>query len=160
MENSVKRPLNWTTAWTTALGVCAITLAAHGFAATPLAAHGFAATPVKHIRIGALDSLVASTYRTQPIKGAMESGFQTAVRPMNLGAHTPMVEANPALDDSSGIHHDALPQRNSASPEALVRRVHNEGLPLARLWENHAVLISLGVNPKGKVGLWLIQKVP
>jgi|ERR1022692_1669712 hypothetical protein len=155
MDNYIKRTLNWTTA----LGVCAITLAAHGFAAAPLSAHGFVATPVEHIRIGALDSLVASIYRTQPSKGAMESGFQTAMRPMNLGAHRPIVEQNPALDDSSGIHHDALPQRNSASPESLVRRVHNEGLPFARLWENHAALISLGVNPKGKVGLWLIQKV-
>jgi len=150
MENSVKRPLTWTTAWSTGLGVCAITLAAHGFAAAP----------VEHVRIGALESLVASTYRTQPIKSALESDFRTAVQPMNLGAHRPIVAASPALDDSSGMHHDALPQRNSASPESLARRVHNEGLPLARLWENHAVLISLGVNPKGKMGLWLIQKMP
>src|SRR5271166_1669231 len=146
MDKLIKRPLNWTTA----LAFCAITLAAHGFAATP----------VDYIRVGGLDSKIASAYRTRPINDALESHFQIPVRPMNLGAHTPIVEQNPALNDSRGMPHDTLPQRNSASPESLVRRVHNEGLPLARLWENHAVLISLGVNPKGKVGLWLIQKVP
>jgi hypothetical protein len=43
--------------------------------------------------------------------------------------------------------------------EELVRRVHQEGLPVARLWESHSALVSLGLNQKGKPGLWLIQKV-
>ncbi|MDB6083830.1 MAG: hypothetical protein JWN43_1711 [Gammaproteobacteria bacterium] len=42
--------------------------------------------------------------------------------------------------------------------EALVTHFHREGLPLARLWENHSALISLGLNPKGKPGLWFVQK--
>jgi hypothetical protein len=37
-------------------------------------------------------------------------------------------------------------------------RFHREGLPVARLWENHSALISLGLNAKGKPGLWLVQK--
>ena len=43
--------------------------------------------------------------------------------------------------------------------EELARRVHKEGLPLARLWENKSALVSLGLNQKGKAGLWIIQKV-
>lgn len=42
--------------------------------------------------------------------------------------------------------------------EDFARRFHREGLPIARLWENHSALVSLGLNPKGKPGLWLVQK--
>jgi hypothetical protein len=42
--------------------------------------------------------------------------------------------------------------------ESFARRFHREGLPVARLWENHSALISLGLNAKGKPGLWLVQK--
>jgi hypothetical protein len=42
--------------------------------------------------------------------------------------------------------------------EELALRFHHEGLPLARLWESKTALVSLGLNPKGKPGLWLTQK--
>jgi hypothetical protein len=42
--------------------------------------------------------------------------------------------------------------------ESFVRSFHREGLPVARLWENHSALLSLGLNGKGKPGLWLVQK--
>lgn len=43
--------------------------------------------------------------------------------------------------------------------EEFARRVHREGLPVARLWENKSALLSLGLNQKGKPGLWIIQKI-
>jgi hypothetical protein len=43
--------------------------------------------------------------------------------------------------------------------EEIAQRVHREGLPVARLWENKSALVSLGLNQKGKLGLWVIQKV-
>jgi hypothetical protein len=42
--------------------------------------------------------------------------------------------------------------------EQLALRFHREGLPIARLWENKSALVSLGLNQKGKPGLWIIQK--
>jgi hypothetical protein len=42
--------------------------------------------------------------------------------------------------------------------ESFARRFHREGLPVARLWENHSAVVSLGLNGKGKPGLWLVQK--
>ena len=42
--------------------------------------------------------------------------------------------------------------------ESFVRHFHREGLPVARLWENHSALLSFGLNGKGKPGLWLVQK--
>jgi hypothetical protein len=42
--------------------------------------------------------------------------------------------------------------------DTFVQRFGREGLPLARLWENHSALLSLGLSPRGKPGLWLVQK--
>lgn len=48
--------------------------------------------------------------------------------------------------------------REMSRAEAFARRFHREGLPVARLWENHSTLLSLGLNSRGKPGLWLVQK--
>ena len=42
--------------------------------------------------------------------------------------------------------------------QEFVRRVHQEGLPVARLFEGKSALVHLGFSPKGKPGLWLVQK--
>jgi hypothetical protein len=41
----------------------------------------------------------------------------------------------------------------------LARHIQHEGLPVARLWENNSTLVHLGLNQKGKPGLWLVQKI-
>jgi hypothetical protein len=43
--------------------------------------------------------------------------------------------------------------------EEFGQRVRREGLPVARLWENKSALVHLGLNQKGKPGLWIVQKV-
>ena len=43
--------------------------------------------------------------------------------------------------------------------EILARRIHREGLPVARLWETKSALLSIGLNQRGKPGLWLTQKI-
>jgi hypothetical protein len=40
----------------------------------------------------------------------------------------------------------------------IAEHFHREGLPMARLWETHSALLSLGLNQRGKPGLWLVQK--
>jgi hypothetical protein len=42
--------------------------------------------------------------------------------------------------------------------QEFVRRVHQEGLPVARIFEGKSALVHLGLSPKGKPGLWLVQK--
>jgi hypothetical protein len=44
--------------------------------------------------------------------------------------------------------------------EQLANRFRREGLPIAKLFESHSALVSLGLNQRGKPGLWLIQKIP
>lgn len=53
---------------------------------------------------------------------------------------------------------EELEMRSEGRIQEIARRVRREGLPLARLWENHGALLSLGLNQRGKPGLWLIQK--
>jgi hypothetical protein len=48
--------------------------------------------------------------------------------------------------------------RPMSRAEEFTHRVRQEGLPLARLWQSKSAFISLGLNRKGKPGLWLIQK--
>jgi hypothetical protein len=59
---------------------------------------------------------------------------------------------------------DELPalgsSRGEGRAEQIARHVRHEGLPLVRLWQNHAAMVSLGLNQRGKPGLWLIQKIP
>ncbi len=53
-----------------------------------------------------------------------------------------------------------VPQRRVPSrAEEFAQHVRREGLPLARLWENKSALVSLGLNKKGKPGLWIVQKI-
>lgn len=40
----------------------------------------------------------------------------------------------------------------------FVQKVHREGLPVARLFETKSALLHLGLSPRGKPGLWLVQK--
>lgn len=55
--------------------------------------------------------------------------------------------------------HASAEQTRVGGVEAMAQRFRHEGLPVARLWENHAALISLGLNSKGKPGIWLVQKI-
>ncbi len=40
-----------------------------------------------------------------------------------------------------------------------VQRIHREGLPIARLWESQSAALSIGLNPRGKPGLWFTQRM-
>ncbi|HWJ36007.1 MAG TPA: hypothetical protein VNR70_12105 [Steroidobacteraceae bacterium] len=69
---------------------------------------------------------------------------------------TSSVVVKPAKHFSLGTTAGQGRDRNGA--EAFARRFHREGLPVARLWENHSAFLGLGLNQKGKPGLWLVQK--
>ena len=58
----------------------------------------------------------------------------------------------------SGLSQERPQTRIPGRVEELALRFHREGLPIARLWENKSALVSLGLNQKGKPGLWIVQK--
>ena len=94
------------------------------------------------------------------------------LRPPTAG---PLAESHAVSAFPSSIHHDlgfsvgnkSLPTLGSGSPaprimskpEELAKNFRREGLPLAKLWQNQDSLVHIGLNPKGKPGLWLIQKL-
>jgi hypothetical protein len=43
--------------------------------------------------------------------------------------------------------------------ETMAHNFHQEGLPMARLFENRDSLVHLGLNQKGKPGLWIVHKL-
>jgi hypothetical protein len=96
-----------------------------------------------------------------------------------LGQHLDLRAPSPAMDTAqrpasfpSMLHRQAAtPQDPSPLPalgsegmrsrpglQEFVRRVRREGLPVARLFESKSALVHLGLSPKGKPGLWLVQK--
>ncbi len=58
-----------------------------------------------------------------------------------------------------GFRAETSTGRNPGGVEGFARRVRREGLPIARLWENKSSLVSLGLNQRGKPGLWFVQKI-
>jgi hypothetical protein len=66
-----------------------------------------------------------------------------------------------ALDERSSLGRDGLAMaRPVGRVQEMARRFQREGLPVARLFESHSALVSLGLNQHGKPGIWLIQKLP
>ena len=86
---------------------------------------------------------------TAPALDSLKSALNSPMKPHALGQ-----------EERNGLNlgTDAWQDKPSARMAELVRRVHREGLPVARLWENHSALVSLGLNQRGKPGLWIIQK--
>jgi hypothetical protein len=47
-----------------------------------------------------------------------------------------------------------------ASPaQRIVDRMHREGLPIARLWQSNSALLSIGLNQRGKPGIWFTKTI-
>jgi hypothetical protein len=44
--------------------------------------------------------------------------------------------------------------------EEAGRRFHQEGLPLAHLWQSNSSDLSFGINPDKKPGLWFVKRLP
>jgi hypothetical protein len=86
------------------------------------------------------------------VSGKSPEAFPSSLHRQTLGGQTREQNELPALE-SMGT------PRIDSPMQALARRVHREGLPVARLWENKSALVSLGLNQKGKPGLWIIQKI-
>jgi hypothetical protein len=109
-----------------------------------------------------------------------QTQIQTLGQHLALGQHLDLRAPSPALD--AGQKPDSFPsmsrRENAVSADQMrlpalgsdgmrsrpgvqefVQRVHREGLPVARLFENKSALVHLGLSPKGKPGLWLVQNI-
>jgi hypothetical protein len=76
--------------------------------------------------------------------------------------HVDVSKESPNASDryqSTGLRGAELNFKGMSDAETLVRRIHREGLPVARLWDSKSALLSIGLNQRGKPGIWLTQKV-
>jgi hypothetical protein len=52
------------------------------------------------------------------------------------------------------------PSGHIMSPmESMAHNFHQDGLPIAKLFQNSTSLVHVGLNPKGKPGLWVVHKL-
>jgi hypothetical protein len=148
-----------------AAAVCAFAALAPALAGTPLSRDLFSASTVASGRpaaalvrpIGAgaraLDLRPAGYSAPSPAGGAI---FARAVSTSAAASHHFGIDDRAQLT-AAGTVDESL--QTMSLPQRFSRRVQREGLPVARLWENKSALVSIGLNQKGKPGLWLIQKI-
>jgi hypothetical protein len=121
-----------------------------------------------------LSSALAAPPPSRLIQPRARSQIQTLGQHLDLRAPYPAADAAektwsfPSMSrrHSSGSPEQAqLPalvsdgMRSRLGFQDFVRRTQHEGLPVARLFESKSALVHLGFSPKGKPGLWLVQKI-
>jgi hypothetical protein len=121
--------------------------------------------------------VLSSAMAAPPQNRAVQARAQTQIQPQ--GQHLDLRAPSPAVDVPektpsfpSMSHRYSLGSQDQVQPPALgpdgmrsrlpvqdfVQRIHREGIPVARLFESKSALVHLGLSPKGKPGLWLVQK--
>jgi hypothetical protein len=133
------------------------------FGAAALVNAAFAGPPMHPpvIRAAIVNSVPNLDLR--PPAAALESAAKAlAVFPSYLHRQSSPAAEAPAREQSRlpGLHADTSNVPDREGMAGFAQRVHREGVPFARLWENKSALVSLGLNQRGKPGLWLVQKIP
>jgi len=59
----------------------------------------------------------------------------------------------------SGIGISDANFRMTSPTQRIVDRVRREGLPIARLWQSNSALLSIGLNQRGKPGIWFTTTI-
>jgi hypothetical protein len=133
------------------------------------------------LQVGAL-LMVASVAIAAPPQGRLQQHLQgpiqAAAQRLDLRAPSHAVDAGNVAEKTPHAFPSMTHRQNAAQEQAqveaptlssdgmrarpaiedFVRKVHREGLPVARLFETKSALVHLGLSPRGKPGLWLVQK--
>jgi len=97
--------------------------------------------------------------------GALASApFPSAIHHLELGKTDIGGEDRGAEDRmrSSTFGARALSFQEMSPAQILaqrIQRIHREGLPIAHLWESQSAALSIGLNQRGKPGLWFTQRM-
>jgi hypothetical protein len=131
----------------TAAGLCGLGFLSHSIAA-PLPGRG--APALEHpVALMPLDLRVPHDPLATELS-AFPSGIQRPVREVaSSSGNDHALQAGLAISESD--FHFASPA------EKLVGRMRREGLPIARLWKSESALLSIGLNKRGKPGLWFTK---
>jgi hypothetical protein len=142
------------------LGLCGLSVMNAALATPPGSQRGPANIPQGTPR-GALhlDLRPATDLRaTTAVPDKTSAAFPSSLHRQTLGGQE-QLQLPDLGSDNSRSRIEGVQPRSTGGAEEFARRVHREGLPVARLWENKSALVSLGLNQRGKPGLWIIQKI-
>jgi hypothetical protein len=137
------------------------------------------ALSIAALGVGALFLLTSAAFAVPPQsrpQSHMQSPVQAPAQRLDLRPPSHTMEGSNAAEKSPGAF-PSMPRRQNAAQQPVelpmlgadgmrarptlqefVHRVHREGLPVARLFETKSALVHLGLSPRGKPGLWLVQK--
>lgn len=87
----------------------------------------------------AAESFPSSTHHLDPGNSDLGANNRTHTRALGLGGD--------------------LDFRVMSQAQIIARRVHQEGLPIARLFQSKSASLSVGLNSRGKPGLWFTQTI-
>jgi len=85
------------------------------------------------------------------------TAFPSAIHHLDIGKAD--LGADDRYQQRAGLGAGETNFRTMSQVEILALRIRREGLPIARLLESKSALLSIGLNQRGKPGLWVTQKV-
>jgi hypothetical protein len=147
-----------------------VCFAAGGLCGTGLSSSAIASPPLIGGRSLTIDSVrsVAAASNRSVVRQENTSARQLDLRPP-LDSLPVRIPGPAAFASHSGID-DPISRPGFGTrelrfpvmkqPESWLHRAQREGVPVLRLWNTKSALLSIGLNQKGKPGLWLIQKMP
>jgi hypothetical protein len=143
-------------------GLCATGLSSSAVANPPLSGGKSLLSTIDSMRsVAAAGSQSAVRFKNTP---PMQLDLRPPLDSLPLGTPGPAAFASHAgMDDAiarpsfdtRGLRLPAMTE-----PESWLHRARREGVPILRLRDSKSALLSIGLNQKGKPGLWLIQKMP
>jgi len=157
-----------------AAGVCGLCLSCSAVASSPLGWGGSSPSAIATARAVPLASLAVARHEyvptafldlrppeISPLAFSHESTVAHASEPFPTVTHRldpdkSDLAAGDRIEPAVGM--GELNFRMMSQAAIYVHRVHEEGLPIARLFESKSALLSIGLNKRGKPGLWLTQK--
>ena len=101
------------------------------------------ASPAMHDATGAVAPVAFPSAIHHGNLGSEDLGADGRMRPSAFGA-------------------DEMSVQEMSQGQIIVERmqhIHREGLPIARLWESKSAVVSIGLNQRGKPGLWFTQRM-
>jgi hypothetical protein len=138
-----------------------------------LAKRGLAVTVTGTGAFLVLSSAIAAPPQNRAVQARAQSQIQAPGQHLDLRAPSPAVDASEKTSSFPSMSRRRSPgfqepvrlpalgvdgMRSRLTAQDFVQRVRHEGLPVARLFESKSALVHLGLSPKGKPGLWLVQK--
>jgi hypothetical protein len=149
---------------TTLLGICGMCILQAAHAQPPVARSEGSLQRIT----SALSHVVKSDSRPQALRLDLRPPLENLGEPSPAatglgvgGNHRLFGGGAPGFQADRGTAERAAPAVSGhiMSPmETVVHNFHQEGLPVAKLFQSETSLVHIGLNPRGKPGLWVVHK--